>query len=167
MKHRIRTLCSTVGGLLASLHRTTLAVVAVTLPLCVLGAELIIDDGVVIKFNPGTSLVVRDKATLGNGVVFTSRADGSVGGQITQTSATPTVASWRGIRVEKSASSSGIKIDGTTIRYAGQNDTPALSLRGVSPGIQYLQLTDNLLGLRLTDAASPAITGSRDRKSVV
>jgi large repetitive protein len=131
-------------------------------------AELTVDEGVVVKFGSGTSLVVRDKATLKDGAVFTTTADDSAAGQLGSVAGSPTVASWKGIRVEKSsATNGGFSASGANIRYAGQGGDAGLTLRGVSPALSYVQWSTNATGLRLLDAASPTIAGASFLKNSI
>jgi large repetitive protein len=124
-------------------------------------AELTVEEGVVIKFGNGAGMVVRDKATLKSGAVFTSASDDMAGGMVSAATNTPTVGSWKGIRVEKSsATNGGFSATGAVIRYAGQDGAAGLTVRGFNPALSYLQLSTNTVGLRLLDAASPSITGA-------
>lgn len=133
-----------------------------------LAAELTVDEGVVVKFGSGSSLVVRDKAAFKDGSVFTSAADDSAAGQFSSVAGTPTAASWRGIRVEKSSGANGgFSATGANIRYAGQGGEAGLTLRGVSPAISNVQIGTNTTGLRLLDGASPIISGSSFLKNSV
>jgi len=124
------------------------------------GAELTLADGVVVKFGAGAQLVVRDKLTAGHGVVLTSRQDNSVGGTIADGMPAPIPGDWRGLRVEKSASSSGIVLDDSVIRYGGGQNDAGLTLRGIAPTLRNLQVSDNLVGLRTVDGASPSLPGA-------
>lgn len=127
---------------------------------------LTIDDGVVVKFGPQSQLVVRDRLVPGKNVTLTSQKDDSVGEAVGATPQTPAAGDWRGMRIEKSAASSGaISLNGWSLRYAGSGSGaakpgPALTLRGWSPGLQFMNLSDSDVGLHLLDGAQPAITGS-------
>lgn len=121
-------------------------------------AELNILDAVVIKFGQDAELVARDKISVGKGAVFTSSKDDTAGGAIGTSPQTPAAADWRGIRIEKSSSGSQLA-EGTVIRYAGSAEGAGLTLRGISPALNYLHFTDNLVGLRTINGASPKITG--------
>lgn len=125
-----------------------------------LAANLTISDGVVVKFGQDAQLVARDKLTVGKGVVLTSQQDDMAGGQTNPTAQTAVSAGWRGLRVEKTASSSGLILTEATIRYAGAQDGAGLTVRGFNPSLQYVQITDNTVGLRVLDGASPVIAGS-------
>lgn len=130
-----------------------------------LAAELIVDEGVVIKFGPDGRLVVRDKLIAASPVVLTSAKDDTAGGSLTGSAQTPAAGDWRGVRVEKSTSGSGTStLSGLAIRYGGAapaGETGAgLHVRGVHWPLSYVKVTDNTLGLRLTEGASPAIAGA-------
>lgn len=128
-------------------------------------AELSIADGVVVKFGPDAQLVVRDRLVSGEGVTLTSQKDDTVGGQTGSTAGTPSMGDWRGLRIEKSAAGMGrFALNDLTLRYAGAAEADgtgaALTLRGVSPELNYVQFSRNAVGLRLLDGASPAVKGS-------
>ncbi|GHU11245.1 hypothetical protein FACS1894185_4140 [Betaproteobacteria bacterium] len=112
-------------------------------------ASLEVKDNVVIKFDTNADLVVRDSLKAGKNVTLTSQKE-----ETTEPSA---AGDWRGLRLEKSMTgANALVLEGWTLRYA---DT-ALNIRAQNPSLQNLQLTDNLLGLRLTDAASPNISAA-------
>lgn len=118
-----------------------------------------------MKFGPEAQLVVRDKLVAGSGVVLTSQKDDTAGGPVGAVPQTAGTGDWRGVRIEKSASATGMPaLNDLAVRYAGGADgsdtTAALTLRGWNLGLQYLQITDSKLGLRLLDGASPAISGA-------
>lgn len=125
-------------------------------------ADLTLGDGVVVKFGDDAQLVVRDKLAAGKGVALTSDKDDSVGGQAGTGQGVPAAGDWQGVRIEKSAQAFGaLTFEDLRIRYAGGDEgRAAFTLRGVSPTLKYLQVTDNTNGLRLLEGASPAITGS-------
>ena len=126
-------------------------------------AELTINQGVVVKFGAGAGLIVRDKATIQPSTVFTSQADDSAGGQSNPTVGVPTQASWRGIRLEKSASAFGFTLTDSAIRYAGSASdaaAAALSVRGFTPTLRNLLVSDSALGLRLSEVGSPIVRDS-------
>lgn len=128
-------------------------------------ADLTVDDGVVVKFGPDAQLVVRDRLNAGKALILTSQNDDSMGGQTNATPRTAAAGDWRGLRFEKSAAAFGtLTLSELVVRFGGASDGTAagsaLALRGISPTLQYLQVSDSTTGLRLTEAASPAITGS-------
>lgn len=127
-------------------------------------AQLTVADGVVVKFGSNAQLVVRDRLT-GQGTTLTSQKDDSIGGQTNATPQTPAAGDWRGLRLEKSTTAFGsTTLNNFIVRYAGaadgNNPGAAFTTRGLSPTLQYLQLTDNSIGLLLLESASPAISGS-------
>jgi hypothetical protein len=141
-----------------------MAMLLQTVPVGAIAADLTIDDGVVVKFGADAQLVVRDRINTGNGITLTSQKDDATGGQTGTAPQTPVAGDWRGMRLEKSASSFGaLALNDLAIRYGGgANGTEpgaALTVRGWNPTVQYLQLTDSSIGLRLLGAA-PAITGA-------
>lgn len=141
----------------------TMALLALTLPLNGHAAALTIEDGVVIKFGSAAQLVVRDRLVPGKGITLTSQKDDSVGGQTGLSPQTAAAGDWHGLRIEKTAAASGaLTLENLTVRYAGAAGTSlaAIVLRGWSPSLEYLQLTDNVVGLSLLGAAQPAIAGS-------
>ncbi|MCW5289243.1 hypothetical protein D5041_09265 [Verminephrobacter aporrectodeae subsp. tuberculatae] len=144
-----------------------LAAASLWLALPLAAAELGIADGVVLKFGPETRLVVRDRLVLGSGITMTSQKDDTVAGPLADTAQTPAVGDWRGLRIEKSAAGmmGSFVFDDLTLRYAGAAEpgggaAAALTLRGLSPRLNYLQFSHNAVGLRLLDGASPAIAGA-------
>lgn len=143
----------------------SLALLSQMLPMQVMAAELTIEDNVVIKFGADAQLVVRDHLIPGKGVTLTSQKDDTVGGQAGTTPQTAAAGDWRGVRIEKSAASYGaLTLNELALRYAGAsngtNASAALTLRGWSPVLQYLQITDSVVGLRLLDGANPSISSA-------
>jgi large repetitive protein len=135
------------------------------LPLTLLAADLTIDDGVVVKFGIDAQLVVRSRLTAGKGVILTSHKDDNALGKLGLTPQTPDLGDWLGLRLEKSAADFGaLTFNDLTIRYGGAaingKPTAALAVRGWSPNLQNLLITDNNIGLRVNDGAAPAITGT-------
>ena len=119
-------------------------------------AELILDEGVVVKFGADAQLVVRDKLRAGAAVTLTSVNDDAAAGQTNPTAGTPAAGSWRGLSIEKTSTAFGQPaLNGLSLRYGA-----GLSVRSTSPALQFMQLTDNTVGLRLLDGANPAVTGS-------
>jgi hypothetical protein len=136
-------------------------------------AQLNLADGVVVKFGEGAQLVVRDRLT-GQGAILTSQKDDNVAGQTNAVPQTPAAGDWRGLRLEKSSAAFGsTTLNGFTMRYAGatsgadQEAAAALIVRGLNPALQYLQITDNRVGLLLLDGSSPTITGSNFQRNIV
>lgn len=126
-------------------------------------AELVIQEGVVVKFGSDADLVVRDKVAIGKGTAFTSVKDDQLGGQVGATAQAPAVNDWRGISIEKSAVVNGpLTINDTIVRYGGDDNRAALTIRGFGTTVtlQNLQITDNAVGLRLDATTSPSISTS-------
>ncbi len=125
-------------------------------------AELTIADGVVVKFGADTQLIVRDKLTGGKGAIFTSQKDDAVSGAAGQSAQIPNAGDWKGVRIERSAT---VNASDVAIRYAGSQGNAALHLRGFSPAasrisLNYFQISDSTIGLRLVDGASPTLNGA-------
>lgn len=130
-----------------------------------LAADLTVADGVVVKFGADAKLVVRDKVSAGKSVVLTSRRDDTAGGQAGLQAQSAAPGDWRGVQIERTTGAYGAApINDWRLRYAGAMDggvpSAALQLRGVSPSLQYLQFSDNVVGLRLLDGANPVVDGA-------
>ncbi len=142
------------------------AATVIAMPLAT-AADLTIADGVVVKFAEGSELVVRDRANVGQSVVFTSHRDDQAGGALTATAQTPARGDWRGIRQERSSSTFGAtQWRDSVIRYAGAEDGAALTVRNVNPSLQFVQLTDSNVGLRLIGASMPVSGASFARNGI-
>jgi hypothetical protein len=122
-------------------------------------SELVVTDGAVVKFGQDAQLVVRDKLTAGKGVVLTSKSDDTVDGQVAPAAQTPVAGGWSGLRFERSAAPNSLSLTEMTIRYAGAQGGAGLTVLGFNPSLQYLQITDNIIGLQLL-GASPTINGT-------
>lgn len=106
------------------------------------GASLVIEAGVVVKFDPGTDLFVQNDADLNvmgsapipQNVRFTSITDDSVNGDTGSVVGTPAAGNWGGIDFQTSSRGD---INNLSVRYAGNcididNASPAL--KGVEVG---------------------------------
>lgn len=126
-------------------------------------ASLTLEEGVVVTFSPETSLVVRDTLIARDGLIFTSRDDNRIAGNTGSPLRSPASGDWGGVRLEKSATLQGT-VQNLIIRYAGagtgEQQGAALTLRGGTPKLQGLQITDAAVGLRLLESASPVLTGA-------
>jgi fibronectin type 3 domain-containing protein len=122
-------------------------------------AELTVGEGVVIKFGADASLVVRDRITVQRDAALTSERDSAVGGTVRASLTAPTPGSWRGVRLEKSSSSYGVSLTDALFRHAGADGTSALTIRGFSPSLSFLRITDSTIGLRAVDGGSPTLNG--------
>jgi len=142
--------------------RMACAVLLAAAPCALAASDLTVSDGVVVKFGDGAQLIVRDKLAGGKGIVLTSEKDDSMGGQAGAVPQLAKPGDWRGLRIEKSSMAFGkLSLIDWWVRYGGGGENgAAVTLRGVSPTLQYLQVTDSSTGLRLLNAASPGITGS-------
>jgi hypothetical protein len=84
----------------------------------VYGAELSIDEEVVVKFGSDTSLIVHDALHTQPAVIFTSVHDDTVAGQTQNEPSTPAMSNWQGVRVMPTAQPDQVQINGLSIRYA-------------------------------------------------
>ena len=125
-----------------------------------MAGDLAVTSGVVVKFGQNAQLVVRDKLTAGTGVVLTSQSDDAAGGQVAPTAQIPVPGVWSGLRLEKSSSPNTLSLTEMTIRYAGAQGGAGLTVLGFNPVLQYLRVTDNIVGLQLLQGASPTINGA-------
>lgn len=145
--------------------KSLLALVVLMVSYRLLAAELTIDGGVVVKFGADAQLVVRDRIMAGTGTILTSWKDDSIIGQLNVVHQFPQSGDWLGLRLEKSAAGFGaLTLNDLSIQYAGpsqDNDTDAaLTVRGWSPTLQNLLVTDSGVGLRVLDGANPIISRS-------
>jgi hypothetical protein len=125
-----------------------------------MAGELAVTEGVVVKFGQDANLVVRDKLTAGKGVVLTSQSDDTAGGPAASTGQTPVAGGWVGLRFEKSSGTNTLSLSEMAIRYAGGQGGAGLTVLGFNPTLQYMQFTDNIIGLQLLQGASPTINGA-------
>ncbi len=128
-------------------------------------ADLMIEDGVVVKFGADAQLVVRDRMLFGKAITLTSQKDDAVGGKLGATPQVAAVGDWSGLRLEKSSVDYGsINLNDITLRYAGaivgNKATAALTVRAGNPSYQFIQITDSAVGLRLLNGVNPTITDS-------
>lgn len=147
------------SGWQASVRRV-MAIGLICIANSAMASELVVTDGAVVKFGQDAQLVVRDKLTAGKGVVLTSKSDDAAGGQVTPTAQTAVSGVWSGVRLEKSASPNTLSLTEMTIRYAGSQGNAGLTVLGYNPSLQFLNITDNVVGLQLLQGANPAISGS-------
>lgn len=124
-----------------------------------MAGDLAVNDGVVVKFGQDAQLVVRDKLTAGKGVVLTSQNDDKAGGQAASTVQIPVAGGWGGLRFEKSSAPNSLMLNEMTIRYAGAQGGAGLTVLGFNPALQFMQITDNIIGMQLLQGASPTING--------
>ncbi|MCM2251735.1 MAG: Ig-like domain-containing protein, partial [Ramlibacter sp.] len=137
-----------------------------------LAAELIVEEGVIVRFGADAGLVVRDKLALAPSVTMTSAKDAAAGGPLGAAEDIPAAGDWIGLRIEKSTASFGTStLSGLTLRYGGAAPSgangAALTLRGVQWPLPYLQLIDNSIGLRLVEGASPEVSGASFLRNTV
>ncbi|MEN5178836.1 Ig-like domain-containing protein [Comamonas testosteroni] len=132
-------------------------------------AKLTITDGVVVKFGEGAGINVRDQLQTGSNVIFTSQFDDTALGATNPQAEAPEAGDWLGLFVAKDVPTTGLKIDGLTIRYAGgttglpsyMNGGAGLVLNGGAYGFNRLQFSGNTVGIRVIGTGSPSIAKSR------
>ncbi|MGF6211501.1 hypothetical protein ABIE32_001366 [Comamonas sp. 4034] len=132
-------------------------------------AKLTIADGVVVKFGEGAGINVRDQLQTGSNVIFTSQFDDTALGATNPQSEAPEAGDWLGVLVAKDVPTTGLKIDGLTIRYAGgttglpsyMNGGAGLVLNGGAYGFNRLQFSSNTVGIRVIGTGSPSIAKTR------
>jgi large repetitive protein len=130
-------------------------------------AELSIGEGVVIKLGDGAELIIRDRVQIERNVTLTSARDDATGGPLSSTTSQPPAAgSWRGFRIERSATLLGGPVEGLSIRYAGIDGGAAMGLR-ISSSFVGLRVTDNVAGLRVSDGADATFSGLNARENQV
>ncbi|WP_337261484.1 MULTISPECIES: Ig-like domain-containing protein [unclassified Serratia (in: enterobacteria)] len=127
-------------------------------PFSAIAASLTLGNNVVIQSGENVHIHVRARLQAGKNVMFT-------GLQNTTASippGSPTAGNWGGLHLYKSAAAYGpLTLSDLTLRDGGRghNGTGVLNVYGWNPGFNNLQLTDNLVGLTLHNAA-PSITSS-------
>ncbi|MEJ2352676.1 MAG: hypothetical protein P8Y03_23055 [Anaerolineales bacterium] len=116
------------------------------------GVTLTISEGTIIKFKPGTRLLIdgalKVLGTSGNPVYFTSYADDTVGGDTNGNGAsTGSQGNWSDIRFTDTSDDANSLIDYAIIRYGGDNYlynlSGAVTLLDASPTIQNTTINDN------------------------
>jgi hypothetical protein len=166
MTTRLHLACSLPSRTLTQRARPLWAGVALAAALALQGAplsaaDLTLEEGVVVKFGAGSQLVVRDRLLTQSGVILTSDKDDAVLGQALAAPGVAKAGDWLGVRVEKSVVGfGGASFSDILIKHAGERGEAALYLRANSPSLQYFQVSDSVLGLRLVDGAKPALSGA-------
>ncbi|MEI2676982.1 MAG: hypothetical protein V9G29_03490 [Burkholderiaceae bacterium] len=122
-------------------------------------AQLTIDEGVVVKFGTGAGLVVRDTLRIGPGVVFTSLADDSIGGQSQPTAGTPQAGDWSGVTLDPAVLPANVTLDGLRLRYAGGAGGAALSFQQRDYAFTELSVRDSLIGVRAASGGTALLSG--------
>ncbi|WP_429014887.1 Ig-like domain-containing protein [Comamonas sp. 4034] len=112
---------------------------------------------------------MRDQLQTGSNVIFTSQFDDTALGATNPQSEAPEAGDWLGVLVAKDVPTTGLKIDGLTIRYAGgttglpsyMNGGAGLVLNGGAYGFNRLQFSSNTVGIRVIGTGSPSIAKTR------
>jgi len=133
-------------------------------------ARLIIQEGVVVKFGPGTGLHVRERLQTAEGVVLTAQHDDSVLGPLDSSPAqSPEAGDWLGLLVDAAVPAAKLHIDGLGIRWAGgtfglpghMEGGAALVLGAAPYRLERLELLNNTAGIRLVGEGSATIDQAR------
>ncbi|MBI2398285.1 MAG: hypothetical protein HYV17_10855 [Xanthomonadales bacterium] len=120
-------------------------------------AELTIAEGVVVKFGSDAALVVRDRITTKERVVFTSLGDDAIAGQTASTAGVPAAGQWKGLSLLATATPDKVNIDRLNVRYAGAQGAAAIDLGSNAHQLDYVTVTDSTLGVRSSATATAAI----------
>lgn len=118
-------------------------------------AELVIDEGVVVKFGNNAGIVVRDNIQTARRTTFTSIKDDAAAGQTGSAPQTPAAGDWTGLKLEASVPAASLKLRDSTIRYS----TTGLDLRKIAPTLYNLQITDSVTGVRISDGSAVKFDG--------
>lgn len=121
-------------------------------------AQLTLGEGVVLKFGADAQLIVRDRIAAQRDVRLTSERDSAVAGVLQAGMSAPAAGDWAGVRLEKSANAFGLTFADVWIRYAGANQTAALTLRGTNASLPFLRVSDNAVGVHVQGGA-PTLDG--------
>ena len=116
-------------------------------------AQLQIDAGVVVKFEPDAGIVVHRSLIVGEDARFTSVRDDSQGGQTQMAPSTPAPGDWVGIRVDPDGAA---QLSGTRISFAGQNRGAGLDLQS-NMTLNVLEISRSSTGLRINRGAQPIL----------
>jgi len=119
---------------------------------------LTVNDGVIVKYGSGASMVVRDGLHTGKAVSFTSVNDDGAAGQSLPAPGTPNPGDWGGLQILPTAAPAGIAINGLTLKYAGSNSAAALEISHNTYLFDALLIADSLLGIRALDATAAQFT---------
>ncbi len=129
------------------------------------GATLTIQPGVVIKVSGFRSINIAGTLTAigteSQPILFTALTDDTVGGDTNgdTSNSTPNKGYWDTIELSTGADSSVLSY--VEIRYAGRNSVPALSLKGASPSIDNMTITNVFSSqIRCESGARPQISNS-------
>ena len=119
-------------------------------------AQLNIDPGVVVKFEPDAGIVVHNRLIVGEDARFTSVRDDSQGGQTQIAPSTPAPGDWVGIRVDPGIYAEQVQLSGTRISFAGQNRGAGLDLQS-NIALSVLEISQSSVGLRVNRNAQPIL----------
>jgi len=102
---------------------------------------------------------VRDRLVAGPDVVFSSLYDDSLVGAIGEAHDPAAAGDWKGLTILPSAATTDVDIDGLTIRYAGAEESAALSFAEHDYAFDNLTITHSVVGLSVSDGGSALLSG--------
>lgn len=123
-------------------------------------ASLTVADAVVVKFGASGGVRVRDRLVTEEGVRFTSLQDDELLGQTLSAPGQPAAGDWLGLRVDPSVPPQQLQIGRLRIRYAGGQGQAALDLARRNYDVDYLEIADSDVAIRVGDGAQPLIAGA-------
>ena len=132
-----------------------IAMAAVFGALAAHAADLVIDEGVVVKFGSSAGVVVRDNVQTGRQTIFTSFKDDTAAGQTGMAPQIPAAGDWTGLKLEASVPVLNARLQGSSIRYS----TIGLDIRKIAPTLTNLEITNSMIGVHLTDGAAVKFNG--------
>lgn len=124
-------------------------------------AQLIMSDGVVVKFGSNAGLVARDRIATEGTVVLTSLNDASVGGATIMGGPAATPGDWRGVAIEPGAYVADIELDGIDIRYAGGSGGAGLSFGRLPFDLDQISVSQCTIGVRAVQGGTALLNGMR------
>ncbi len=139
-----------------TLSRVCTLALTVFFALSTQAAELNIDPGVVVKFEPNAGIVVHNRLIVGEDARFTSVRDDAQCGQTQIAPSTPAAGDWVGIRIDPGVSAEAAQLSGTRISFAGQNRGAGLDLQSTME-FGVLEISNSSIGLRVNRDAEPKI----------
>jgi hypothetical protein len=130
------------------------------------GVTLIIQPGVVVKFDPGTSLTtngaLRAIGTPAQNIIFTSVHDDAVGGDTNGNGnlTVPNASDWGGIRFPDATTDFATRLDYADVRFAGYSQTGALAFTSSSDSVTNSVIRRSYYGLDCAGSAAPVMSNT-------
>ncbi|MGE4073527.1 MAG: Ig-like domain-containing protein [Lysobacterales bacterium] len=121
-------------------------------------SELVIDEGVVVKFGPGANLVVKDRLQAQQGTVFTSLNDPDAGGSTSVNLPAPGPGDWGGISILPGAYADDVDLDRAEIRFAGSNGSAGLRFGRLPFHFSFLTIADSTIGIAAEEGSQALLT---------